>query len=424
MKFDQWVRGLLWGFGIVAFLGFLFIVLSSRARIETGGVIVGGSEGTSVQGMVSDGITNTAKPIPIAGVDSSNRVQVLTTTNNGVLVITGSTSPAAATTTTITGNVSQSPGNTYVVSGNISSAPGSTIVISGNTSQSPGNKATVVGSIAGGSPATDNPVLIAGMSIANVRTMSTTENGEVNITGNISTAPGSTLVMTGNVSPAPGTTTNITGNISLAPGSTITGSTSPSPGGVYPITYNGVDLLSGVTAGSGGAPQQVSRMYAWDINNSEWRPVRGMDSQTSAGSIAWNSMAQIVQSQNWLYNPVGGEWVGQRAVTTYPTAVTSAMSDTLELVVWTPAAGKKFRVKGLNITGDFVAGDLITVKDGAAGTVIINWYIPAGGLTTPLVIDYGSNGKLSATANNKLVVSHDNTGAQRKVAVNAWGNEE
>ncbi|MGI8467733.1 MAG: hypothetical protein ACR2N3_04705 [Pyrinomonadaceae bacterium] len=75
----------------------------------------------------------------------------------------------------------------------------------------------------------------------------------------------------------------------------------------------------------------------------------------------------------------------------------TAVSIAAEAAVWTPAAGKKFRLMGGVITTS-VAGN-ITFKDNTAGTTIMVVPVTAG---VPVVIPPMGNGILSAAANNVL----------------------
>lgn len=65
--------------------------------------------------------------------------------------------------------------------------------------------------------------------------------------------------------------------------------------------------------------------------------------------------------------------------------------------VWTPAAGKKFRLMGYHLSSS-VAGNIL-LKDGASGTVIAVIPSEAGGSGVHVHL---GNGKLSAVANNVL----------------------
>lgn len=74
----------------------------------------------------------------------------------------------------------------------------------------------------------------------------------------------------------------------------------------------------------------------------------------------------------------------------------NAVAVATETTVWTPAAGKKFRLMRL-VVASSVAGNLV-FRDGTAGTIIAVVPTLAG---APIYLDFG-NGILSAAANNLL----------------------
>jgi len=79
----------------------------------------------------------------------------------------------------------------------------------------------------------------------------------------------------------------------------------------------------------------------------------------------------------------------------------SAVSIAAEATVWTPAAGKKFRLMGMTIACS-VAGD-VTFRDNTAGTIIAVLTCQAG-VSISLSPAFG-NGILSAAANNVLTAT-------------------
>jgi hypothetical protein len=85
------------------------------------------------------------------------------------------------------------------------------------------------------------------------------------------------------------------------------------------------------------------------------------------------------------------------------------------LVVWTPAATKKFRVQSLVVSTD--TAQTLAIKDGA--TVIYKLFVGANSVTT---INLPVNGVLSATANNTLNMDYSATTGN--ISVTAVGNEE
>ena len=84
--------------------------------------------------------------------------------------------------------------------------------------------------------------------------------------------------------------------------------------------------------------------------------------------------------------------------------------------IWTPAAGKKFRLLGGILTGA-VAGVLVLGETG--GTKFIRATVLAG---APVVLNLGPDGYLSVTVNN--VLTYDTTGTAGTLVGTVWGAEE
>lgn len=95
----------------------------------------------------------------------------------------------------------------------------------------------------------------------------------------------------------------------------------------------------------------------------------------------------------------------------------TAASVAAEATIWTPAAGKKFRIMGYCLTSGVVGGN-ITIKDNTAGTTIM--VIPFGAAAAPLTDSFG-NGILSAAANNVLTATGT---ATQTLSGYVYGTEE
>lgn len=124
----------------------------------------------------------------------------------------------------------------------------------------------------------------------------------------------------------------------------------------------------------------------------------------------------------------------QRVPDTFKTVATAANGNT---ALWTPAAGKKFRLMGyrVDVTGNAAAAagavKTISLFDGAAGAtgLVHSVFVPgaalaAGALYTSGWIDLGKLGYLSTAANNVLNVNLSTALTAGVVRVIACGTEE
>lgn len=116
----------------------------------------------------------------------------------------------------------------------------------------------------------------------------------------------------------------------------------------------------------------------------------------------------------------GGTTVSNRTreINTVKTAQTSALASGSALALWTPAAGKKFRLR--RVRGRVSAAGRYELRDGAA-TVIGYLYLQANEWVT--ILDMEANGYLSAAANNVLNL-YNVTGGAADLDMTAAGNEE
>jgi hypothetical protein len=129
---------------------------------------------------------------------------------------------------------------------------------------------------------------------------------------------------------------------------------------------------------------------------------------------------------SFAYGWDGAAWDRARIATIFKTVIATAAGNT---AVWTPAAGKQFRLMGysISIAGTLAATGVLTVELVDQATVIKN-HVATVAQTTPtgdtqIGIDLGQ-GQLSAAANNILQVNLSVAMATGGVAVNAWGTEE
>jgi hypothetical protein len=117
-----------------------------------------------------------------------------------------------------------------------------------------------------------------------------------------------------------------------------------------------------------------------------------------------------------LYNPVTTQWERGRVAVTFKDL--NAVSITTIATVWTPAAGKKFRLMGGTISAS-VAGAVL-FEDNAAGAGNFVWRTPKLLVDTPYSFLVGNNGKLSAAINNVLKA----TLASASISGTLFGTEE
>lgn len=173
----------------------------------------------------------------------------------------------------------------------------------------------------------------------------------------------------------------------------------------------------------------VSRLEGW--NGATWDRVQTTNDNADAQpGLALGNLG--VTASNYVYN--GATWDRQRAANIFRHNAATAANST---AVWTPAAGKKFRLLGfeLTITRDAtvaVAGVVTVNLIDAAGTIIYSTGVyvpiaatpgnlPAGPLSS---IDLGKIGYLSALANNVLNINLSVALVTGSVQVNVRGTEE
>jgi hypothetical protein len=110
----------------------------------------------------------------------------------------------------------------------------------------------------------------------------------------------------------------------------------------------------------------------------------------------------------------GSVWVRRRTPTVFKVVALGAA--TAETTIWTPAAGKKFRLMGFLLTPG--AGSTLTFKDNTGGTTI---FAARGATDTPITPSGLGNGILSAAADNVLTVTRGTSCTLDGVV---WGCEE
>lgn len=114
----------------------------------------------------------------------------------------------------------------------------------------------------------------------------------------------------------------------------------------------------------------------------------GITPASTAGAIGFD----------YIWN--GSAWDRYRSPSAFKNV--SAVLITAEATIWTPAAGKKFRLIGYCLTQGVVTG-AVTLKDNTAGTTIL--IIPQNTIGVSQCGSLGTNGILSAAANNVLTAT-------------------
>lgn len=201
-------------------------------------------------------------------------------------------------------------------------------------------------------------------------------------------------------------------------------------GGTWDRQRIGQDA-DGQAASNLGQIATISKLLIW--GGAFWsRPLAGTLTSGAGFDNFFSASANILRtlSAETVYNGTG--WDRKRTPNVFKTAVVTAAGST---AVWTPAAGKKFRLMGysIEITGNAIqaaAGNFeITLLDAAAAIGIgSSLYVPAVALNVfgsnalnPINI---GNGYLSALANNVLNVNLSNALTAGEIRVNVWGTEE
>jgi hypothetical protein len=126
-----------------------------------------------------------------------------------------------------------------------------------------------------------------------------------------------------------------------------------------------------------------------------------------------DSNGSIGRHVNFADNGVGTA-VALRTPTVFKVVALSA--GTAETTIWTPTAGKKFRLMGFILTCG--AASTLTFKDNTAGTTI---FAARGGTDVPISVPNLGNGILSGAADRVLTVTRGTSCTLDGVV---WGVEE
>lgn len=168
---------------------------------------------------------------------------------------------------------------------------------------------------------------------------------------------------------------------------------------------------TGVVAGKGGGQVPSSTFVGLDnFGNANLGPAILSYMDTSSLNL-FNALAGVA-----LYQTNGGTWSAPRLAGIVKTIAAVAVTAGTPVAVWTPGAGKKFRLMGFMVSSS-AAGSVI-FKDTSATEIVRTPLMAAGiGLASPPM----GNGILSVLANNALNVDVTATG---NVSGFVFGTEE
>lgn len=137
--------------------------------------------------------------------------------------------------------------------------------------------------------------------------------------------------------------------------------------------------------------------------------------QRSASASADGATAGA--AMNAMYGFAGTSFDRQRVGKTYKWIEFLTLANNTATTIWTPTAGRRFRLMGVQISTSAAA--TVHLRDGAGGT---RFHSQRTGGADTKDFNFG-NGYLSAAANNVLEILNS-TGSSIDVWVTAWGTEE
>lgn len=148
-------------------------------------------------------------------------------------------------------------------------------------------------------------------------------------------------------------------------------------------------------ATTGGLAGVVARLQGFD-DSATWTRVRlqGADGDAAAVGIGYLKSAARMQAFNgatWDRIRMANKFINLNAVVVNP-----------EATIWTPGAGKKFRLMGFVLTQGVITGPVL-LKDNTAGSTIL--IIPPNTVAVVMPSVFIGNGILSAAANNVLTAT-------------------
>lgn len=201
--------------------------------------------------------------------------------------------------------------------------------------------------------------------------------------------------------------------------------------GAYNLLYDGTNWVRQRTASNDNVGNGLLPAFgAYGYNGTTWDKVRTVNTgqivttlrsstgveprgdSTSDGSSGTGAIATTKMGWN------GATFDRVRVGKVYKYIEYLNLANATATTVWTPSAGKKFRLMGVSIS---VSGtnSAAHLRDGAGGTIFYTVRAPG---TDTKTFDFG-NGYLSSAVNNVLEI-YNLTGGTINVQVTAWGTEE
>lgn len=208
--------------------------------------------------------------------------------------------------------------------------------------------------------------------------------------------------------------------------------------GAYNLLFDGTNWArqrSATGAGDGNSSNGLPTTTLMAFNGTNWDRVRSVNTGqlkttlynstgnevliTSYGNTDGNvatAQTMITSAYNQGFN--GSTFDRVRVGKVYKYIEYLNLANATATTVWTPAAGKKFRLMGVMI-GLGATNGLVHLRDGAGGSA---FFTARDAAAASIQFSFG-NGYLSSTANNVLEI-YNATGSTINAWVTAWGTEE
>lgn len=211
--------------------------------------------------------------------------------------------------------------------------------------------------------------------------------------------------------------------------------------GAYNLLFDGTNWARAKSANgvSDAAGLGITTTALYGFNGTNWDRVRSVNtgqlrttlynsvgtepliSQNLNNNDGLNAGSALLGVSNFNTGFAGATWDRVRVGKVYKYIEYLNLANATATTVWTPAAGKKFRLMGVQVGTSSGSNALVHLRDGAAGSGS-PFYTVRTGQTDTKDFSFG-NGYISSASNNVLEI-YNNTGATCSVWVTAWGTEE